>query len=93
MAQAVHGNLSKRPNAQVEPPEATPSTRALGAIIVNAAYTIQAQGRAVPFHQISAVVEYADHVIILSYYGPDTYYDKYAPAYELIARSIRYRGK
>ncbi len=78
VARAVQGLLAQRPRAQVDPPETTPTTRALGAMIVNAAYAMQAQGRAVPFHHISAIVEYADHIIILSYYGPDTHYDKYA---------------
>jgi predicted Zn-dependent protease len=93
VARAVQGSLLQRPKAQVDPPEATPTTRALGAMIVNAAYSMQAQGRVIPFHHISAIVEYADHIIILSYYGPDAYYDKYAMVFQSIAQSIRYNGR
>ena len=46
-----------------------------------------------PVKHVSAVVDYAEHLIVLSYYGPDALFDKYAPVFELIGGSLRYRGR
>lgn len=93
LARLVRDRLSQRPNARIDPPTSTPTTRALGAMIVSGAFNMTVSGRTVPFHDVAAIVEYQDHFMILSYYGPDVYFDKYAPVYQAIARSIKYRGR
>lgn len=34
-----------------------------------------------------------DYIIVLSYYGREALFDKYAPAFELIGESLHYRGR
>lgn len=92
VAQAVYGRLAQRPGAQILPPRAGQTSRGQTAATVSGGYLMQGQASAVPFKHVSAVVEYPEHMIILSYFGPDALFDKYAPVFTAIGDSLRYQG-
>jgi predicted Zn-dependent protease len=93
VAQEIYGSLMQRPSARVQQPRTGETSRGQTTAIVTGTYALQAQARAVPFSHMTVVIDYAQHMAVVSYYGPDAMYTKYAPAFELIGNSLRYRGR
>ncbi|MDP1571902.1 MAG: M48 family metalloprotease [Vicinamibacterales bacterium] len=93
LAQVVQAHLRGRQDAEVQDVRATQTDRGQAARVVAANFNVAVPQGLVPFAQISVVIDYPGHLIILSYYGPATLFEKYSGVFELIGDSLRYGGR
>ena len=88
----IKAALAALPEASVSTAAIQSTTEGRPARAHMAAYSGKdAAGRQGPFKQMVAVIEYADHLIVLGYFGPAALFDKYMPAFELVGSTLRAR--
>lgn len=92
MARTVSLALGRNANARVNQPE-TRSDGTRQAIAVEATYSMQGSGGMVPVRHISVLMDYPDHFVVLSYFAPESLFEKYRPTYQQIGDSFRYIGR
>ena len=90
--ESVRVALQKLPGAQVEqtPDRQTSDGRAVRAYVANYVGKYS-NGAETPFRQLAAVVEYRNHLVMLSYVGPAALFDKYMSAFEMVGSSLNER--
>ncbi len=92
VGQIMVRGLSGKPQASVEPPE----PRGDGmrrALAIRATYALQADRGLVAVRHISIVLEYPEHFVILSYFGPTQLFDRYMPVFQQMGDAFRYTGR
>lgn len=92
IVQTVWKTIAARPGASVDQPEPRrDGTREVFAI--RATYPVQANSGAVVVRHLSVVMDYPDHFVALTYFAPDSLFEKYLPMYQQIGESFRYTGR
>ncbi|MGE3492974.1 MAG: M48 family metalloprotease [Vicinamibacterales bacterium] len=90
VAEIVAVAIGQKQNARVEPPESRGGGQAYA---IRASYVLQGGAGAVACRHISLVIDYPGHFVILSYFAPESLFDKYLPTYQQIGESFRYLGE
>ncbi|MEW6321948.1 MAG: M48 family metalloprotease [Acidobacteriota bacterium] len=88
IADVVYQGTSSKPNARMQRPEPRG-----GAYTLGGTYEVQAGQRAVRVRHVSVIGEYPGYFVILSYFAPDSLFDKYVSVFQQIAESFRYTGR
>lgn len=92
IVEMVYDGVSEKRNARVQQPKrssgSSPATYTIGAT-----YDVESGRRLVGVRHLSVVADYPGHFVIMSYFAPDALFDKYTPAFELIADRFRHTGR
>lgn len=94
MAGRVAANLKERPRARVEAPVPDRTPGGQPVLRIAAAYGVEdEQGRIVPVRHVSAVVEFPGWFAVVSYFGPESHYNRFLTEAEAIANSLSFTGR
>lgn len=93
LTQMVFANLTARDDADIQAAKPAQTGTGQGARVVSGNYTVPTQVGAVVYGHICVIIDYAEHLVIMSYYGPGTVFHKYTDVLELIGDSLRYGGQ
>jgi hypothetical protein len=90
--ETIRGALQGLPGAQVQQTGDRQTSAGRPARVFVATYTGKSStGAQVPFKQMVALVEYANHLVIVGYFGPANLFDKYTDAYQLVGTTLAER--
>ncbi len=92
MAETVYRALGRNTRAQMNRPESRSDGTRRG-IAIEGTYAVEKGTGLVPVRHVSVLIDYPDHFVVLSYFAPESLYDKYLPVYQLIGDSFRYTGR
>lgn len=94
MAGRVAANIKQRPQARVEAPVADRTPGGQPVMRMAATYGVEGErGRIVPVRHVSAVVEFPGWFAVVSYFGPESHYNRFLAEAEAIANSLSFTGR
>jgi hypothetical protein len=94
LAQAVVNVLTQKPQADVQPTARETADDGTPVRIVKAGYSLRGQsGNMVPLRHLTVVLDYPGYYAILSYYTPESIYQKYSEAFTLFMQKFRHTGR
>lgn len=94
LAQSVVEVLSSKPRAEVQPPARETADDGTPVRIIKAAYSLQASsGTMFPLKHVTVLLDYPGYYAILSYYTPESIYQKYSEVFTRFIQQLRYTGR
>jgi beta-barrel assembly-enhancing protease len=94
VARAVVDALSGKARAEVQTPARETADDGTPVRIIKATYGLQGQGGTlVPIRHLTVVMDYPGYYGILSYFTPDSIYQKYSEAFTLFLQKFRHTGR
>lgn len=93
LAQLVVQVLSKKNQAGVESPISERAQDGTPVRLIRAGYTVPGQRGPVPMKHLTVILDYPGYYALLSYYTPESIYQKYSDAFTLFLEKLRYTGR
>lgn len=94
LAQQVVDVLSRKPQAQVQAPARETADDGTQVRLIRATYALQGQsGNPVPIRHLTAVLDYPGYYVFMSYFTPESIYQKYSEVFSLFVKSFRHTGR
>lgn len=93
LAQLVVQVLSKKNQADVDAPVSEQAQDGTPVRLIRAGYTLPGQRGPVPMKHLTVILDYPGYYTLLSYYTPESIYQKYSDAFTLFLQKLRYTGR
>lgn len=94
MAGRVAANLRQRPLARVDVPVPDRTPGGQPVLRISAAYGVEGErGQILSVRHVSAVVDFPGWFVVVSYFGPESHYDRFLGEAQAIANSLNFTGR
>ena len=94
VAETVRVALGGKSQARIQPIERQQANDGTPVRFVRATYAVRGDnGNTVPIRLTTVVLDYPGYYVLMSYYTPDSIYDKYQDLFKMIAARFRYTGR
>jgi len=94
VADNVQGVLGKKAEARIQATERQQANDGTPLRFIRGTYAVRgSRGSAVPMRHLTVLLDYPGYYVLMSYYTPDSMYDKYQDVFKMIAERFRYTGR
>ncbi len=94
VAQSVQDVMARKSQARFQATERQQATDGTPLRLIRGTYTVRgSQGNTVTLKQITVVLDYPGYFVLMSYYTPESIFQKYQDTFTLIAERFRYTGR